>query len=173
MKSSELVIIVAVLALGVGLTTRFLISPAQSASTVSVGTEFNLLDSTGKPHDSKEWQGKIRIINFWATWCTPCRKEIPEFIDLQSKYADKNVQFIGIAIDEAEEVNNYLKTIKINYPMLIGSDTGMALSQRWGNNIGAVPYTVVIDQKGQIVHQQSGEFSTEALVKVISPLISK
>jgi thiol-disulfide isomerase/thioredoxin len=171
MKSSELIIIVAVLALGVGLTTRFFITPAESASPAPLAAEFNLPDSAGKLHDSKEWQGKIRIINFWATWCAPCRKEIPEFIALQTKYADKNVQFIGIAIDEQQAVSDYLKTININYPMLIGGDGGMAMTQQFGNNIGALPYTVVIDTQGHIVHQQSGEFATEQVVKVITPLI--
>lgn len=172
MKSSELIIIVAVLALGVGLSARFFISPAESASPAVVA-EFDLPDSSGKQHSSKEWQDKIRIINFWATWCGPCRKEIPEFIKLQSEYADKNVQFIGIAIDEPEAVSDYLKTIKINYPMLIGGDGGMAMTEKYGNHIGALPYTVVVDSKGQIVHQQAGEFATEELVKVITPLIQK
>ena len=170
MKTSELIIIVAVLALGVGLSTRFFIEPAQSKTAASL-TEFSLPDAAGKQHDSKEWQGKIRIINFWASWCSPCLKEIPEFITLQKKYADKNVQFIGIAIDEADEVIKYIKTIDINYPMLIGSDTGMSLAQQWGNNVGAVPFTIVVDSKGKIVHQQAGEFSTEQIVKVITPLL--
>ncbi|MDD1605715.1 MAG: TlpA family protein disulfide reductase [Methylococcaceae bacterium] len=171
MKPSEIIIVVAVLALGVGLTTRFFISPADITSPAPLVAEFNLPDSSGKAHSSKEWQGKIRIINFWATWCAPCRKEIPEFIALQTKYADKNVQFIGIAIDEQQAVSDYLKTINSNYPMLIGGDAGMAMTQQFGNRIGALPYTVVVDTQGHIVHQQSGEFSTEQLVKVITPLL--
>ena len=170
MKTSELIIIVAVLALGVGLTARFVMSPSEQILT---SPEFNLPDLTGKAHSNKEWQGKIQIINFWATWCAPCRKEIPEFIAFQSKYADKNVQFIGIAIDDKTAVGDYLKTINSNYPMLIGGDAAMALAQQFGNHIGALPYTVVIDTQGHVVHQQAGEFATEDLVRVLTPLLKQ
>jgi thiol-disulfide isomerase/thioredoxin len=170
MKTSELIIIVAVLALGLGLSARFLMSPADHTDNTTV-VEFSLPDLTGQQHLNKEWLGKIQVINFWATWCTPCRKEIPEFIALQTKYADKNLQFIGVAVDEAAAVTDYLKTININYPILIGGDGAMSLTQQFGNKIGALPYTVVLDTQGHIVHQQAGEFSTEQLVKVITPLI--
>ncbi|MSP27475.1 MAG: TlpA family protein disulfide reductase [Methylococcales bacterium] len=170
MKSSELVIIVAVLALGVGLTARFIMSPAGQMNPTPFA-EFSLPDISDKQHNSTEWQGKIRVINFWATWCAPCRKEIPEFIALQSKYADKNVQFIGIAMDDKTAVIDYLQTININYPILIGGVAAMTQAQQLGNRIGALPYTVVVNAQGQVIHQQAGEFATEQVVQVITPLL--
>lgn len=170
MKKAELIIIVAVLALGVGIMARFAFSPSKYAPTkTAVG--FQLPDLTGKIHSNSEWQGKIQVINFWATWCVPCRKEIPEFIKLQAQYADKNVHFIGIAIDEEKAVREFLSSIKPNYPMLVGGDAAGHTARELGNNIGALPYTVVINQQGIVVHQQVGEFATEELINVLTPLL--
>ena len=170
MKTSELIIIVAVLALGVGITARFVFSPSKYAPA-KTAVAFQLPDLAGKTHSNTEWQNKIQIVNFWATWCAPCRKEIPEFIKLQAQYADKNVQFIGIAVDEESAVREYLATINSNYPMLIGGDAAGLLARELGNSIGALPYTVVINPEGMVVHQQAGEFETEEVIKVLTPLL--
>ena len=96
---------------------------------------------------------------------------MPEFIVLQEQYAAKGVQFIGIAIDDQEPVEEYLALTKINYPILIAGVNGIALSQQLGNDVDAVPYTVVVNQQGQIIHQQPGEFSREQIMTVITPLL--
>ena len=129
MKATGLIIIAAVLALGGGILARGLLSPAEQTRPAPL-PDFNLADVSGNQHNISEWQGKIRIINFWATWCPPCLKEIPEFIALQKQYADKGLQFIGIAIDDQEAVAEFLATNKINYPILIGGMNGIALAQQ-------------------------------------------
>jgi len=172
MKKVGLIFIaVAVLALGGGIIARGLLSVT---SQVSVETlpDFTLPDIFGQPHAISEWQGKIRVINFWATWCGPCRKEIPEFIELQKQYADKDLQFIGIAIDDAESVEKYLTSININYPMLVDDMAGINLAHQLGNNIDAVPFTLVVNHQGHIIHQHAGEFSKEKILDIITPLLN-
>ncbi len=172
MKTTGLILIaVAVLALGGGIIARGLLSSTDQVSTTSL-PDFTLPDVSGQPHAISEWQGKLRVINFWATWCGPCLKEIPEFIELQNHYADKGLQFIGVAIDSPEAVATYLSTININYPILVGDMPAISIAHELGNHIDAVPFTVIVNQQGQIIHQHAGEFSKEQLLEVIAPLLN-
>ena len=160
----------ALLALGGGIMARGFLTPAEQTSPATL-PDFNLPDVSGKQHNISEWQGKIRVINFWATWCPPCLKEIPEFMALQKQYAAKGLQFIGIAVDDQEPVAEYLASTKINYPILIGGLTGIALANQLGNRVDAVPFTLIVNRQGQIMHQHPGEFSREQIMAVIAPLL--
>lgn len=165
------ILLTAVLALSGGLLLNRLTVPTKSTAANPARLHFSLPDLSGKSQPISRWQGKTLVINFWATWCPPCLKEIPEFIRLQHELAGENVQFIGIAIEELEPVRDYLKTIAINYPILIGGDAGISLARQLGNFIGAIPFTVVVNAKGQISHQHPGELSREKLLEILTPLL--
>jgi len=169
-QNTILIFFVSALALVGGIFVQTL-SVKNETNTAIPALEINLPDITGKQRSISEWQGKIQIINFWATWCPPCLKEIPEFIKLQAEYKDKNVQFIGIAIEDQAAVEQYLKTIAVNYPMLIAGDEGISLSQQLGNIVNAVPFTLIVNQHGQIIHRQPGELSNEKIIEIITPLL--
>jgi thiol-disulfide isomerase/thioredoxin len=171
MKQTGLIIIAALIALGFGMTARHFPQPAEKNSPSAL-PEFNLPDLSGHQHNISEWRGKVLVINFWATWCPPCRKEIPDFVALQEQDADKGVQFIGIALEDQEPVAEYLATTKINYPMLLGGDNGITLAHQLGNIIDAVPYTLIVNPQGQIIHRHPGELSKDQLVKIITPLLN-
>jgi thiol-disulfide isomerase/thioredoxin len=171
MKQIAMIIFVAIIALGLGIAARDSFSPAKNTG-LGVLPEFNLSDLSGHQHNISEWRGKVVLINFWATWCPPCREEIPDFIALQQQYADKGVQFIGIALDDMEPVAEYAASAKINYPILLGGDNGITLAQQLGNSVGAVPYTLIVDREGQIIHQHPGGLSKQQIMEIISPLLN-
>ena len=103
------------------------------------------------------------MVNFWATWCAPCREEMPEFIKAQTEYGPKGLQFVGIAVDQPDKVEQFAKEIGLNYPTLVGGFGAMELSKTLGNNLMALPFTVVVDRKGAIVHTQLGELKPDKL----------
>ena len=169
-KNTLLIIIAGVIALSGGIISQRLLT-TDRPQTAPAAIEFSLPDLSGKQRNIKEWQGKVLIINFWATWCPPCLKEIPEFIKIQDEFADMGLQFIGIAIDEKSAVEEYLNTLAINYPQLIAGDTGITLSHQLGNIVNAVPFTLIVNQQGQIIHRQPGELSREKIIETITPLL--
>lgn len=171
MKQTSLIIVAAIIALGLGIAARHFF-PSAERTGISVLPEFNLPDLSGRQHNISEWRGKVLVINFWATWCPPCLKEIPDFVALQAQYADKGLQFIGIALEDREPVAEYTAATQINYPILLGGDNGIALSQQLGNTVGAVPYTLVVDRKGQIIFRHPGELSKQQIMEVVTPILN-
>ncbi|MFI3195514.1 MAG: TlpA disulfide reductase family protein [Methylococcaceae bacterium] len=167
MKQWLSIVLVALLALTGGIAVKHFMAQSEISSLPAV----SLPDLSGKSHDLSEWQGKIRVINFWATWCPPCRKEIPDFIALQQAYADKGVIVLGIAIDDQRAVSEFLQDIHINYPILMASDVGIALTRQLGNTLSVLPFTLIVDPQGKILHRHYGEFSKEKLIDIINPLL--
>ena len=171
-KVLTVTLVIIALASGI-LAQRLTATPDSTTESTSQNAlqSFTLPDLSGQQRSISEWQGKTLIINFWATWCPPCRKEIPEFIKLQQELGERGLQFIGIAIEEKASVEEYIDFININYPILIGGDTGIALAQQMGNIINALPFTIVVDVNGNIVHRHPGEFSRDQILKVVKPLL--
>ena len=113
---------------------------------------FTLTDLNGKPVSLADFRGKVVVLDFWATWCPPCKKEIPDFISLQQEYGSRGVQIVGIALDEPDKVAAFAKQNGMNYPVLLGTES---ISAKYGG-IDGIPTTFVIDKKGKIVSRFEG-----------------
>lgn len=128
-------------------------------------------DTQGIVQPLAQWRGKVVVLNFWATWCPPCRKEMPGFVKLQQKYGAQGLVFIGVAIDSRENVQAFLRENPINYPILIGQDSAVELSATLGNRQGGLPYSVLLDRQGKLIASHVGELSEETLEKLLPPLL--
>ncbi len=128
-------------------------------------------DLAGREHSLSEWAGKILVVNFWATWCPPCVVEIPVFIKLQAEFGARGLQFVGIALDDPVAAGKFATERAINYPILAGDEEVARLMEGLGNTIGALPYTVVFDRQGQIVHTHQGEWTPADAHRLLEPLL--
>jgi thiol-disulfide isomerase/thioredoxin len=111
------------------------------------------------------------VVNFWATWCAPCRKEIPAFVRIQDKLGSRGVQIVGIAIDQPDKVKPYAAEMKINYPVLVGELEAMDLARQAGNEMGGLPFTVILDRSGQAARVELGVLDEAKLSRLLEPLL--
>ena len=126
-----------------------------------------LPDLAGKPQALAQWRGKVLVVNFWATWCPPCKEEMPEFSRISSKYTENGVKFVGISIDSAENVSAFQKQTPVSYPLLIGTPETLDLTMDFGNRAKGLPFTVVLRPDGRTQHVKLGKLATADLEKAI------
>lgn len=181
-----LLAILAASALGAGFSLGRILNLSEpaadptAASSRSANTEtligqrrpdFTLPDLENRPRSIDEWNGRPLLINFWATWCAPCRKEIPVFIKARERHASQGLEIIGIAIDLPGMVNEYAEEMGIDYPLLYGHENAMDVNSRYGNRTGALPYSVFIDALGVIRHiHATGALDEAQLETLLSDL---
>jgi len=131
-----------------------------------------LPDLTGRPRRLAEWQGKVVLCNFWATWCAPCRKEIPMLVSLRNEYASQGFEIVGIAVDNADKVREFSSKYNISYPILVAEASGLDLIRKLGNTAGALPFTVMLDRNGAILSRKLGILHKEDIEPKIKALLS-
>ena len=146
-------------------------SPGEPAGTGDIALRSAVLpDLAGQTRMFSEWGGRILVCNFWATWCAPCREEIPMLMAAKAKYASSGVEIIGIAIDNAVKVRQFASSLKISYTVLLAEGDGLDLMRKLGNTAGGLPYTVVVDRQGGVVHRKLGALKHDDLEAILAPL---
>jgi len=149
------------------------LSNEQSKQGAQMLFSTTLPDLQGVEQNISQWRGKVIVVNFWATWCTPCREEIPEFIEAQKKFNEQGLVIIGIAIDQPDKVKMFSKEFGINYPILVGSMSTWSLLEATGNQRSVLPYTVVLNRAGEIVDSYLGQINLKKLENQIIPLLKE
>jgi thiol-disulfide isomerase/thioredoxin len=188
MSSSDrgsIVAIAVVLAVGAGLVGAWAwktanpepLPPQLAAAPVLTGgvgqprPDFNLRDVDGSRHDLAEWDGDVLLVNFWATWCPPCRNEMPRLIELQEQYGDQGMQVIGIALDSPEMVKAYAEAMGVDYPMLWGEQDAIDAAHAFGFDVVGLPISAVVDRDGIVTSIHIGEMKDEHIAELVLPLI--
>ncbi|HEB58104.1 MAG TPA: TlpA family protein disulfide reductase [Gammaproteobacteria bacterium] len=133
--------------------------------------DYQLPDLEGQARSAAAYDGKVVMVNFWATWCPPCVREMPALEELYETYRDRGLVVVGIALDNGEAVVDFVDPMGIEYPILIGEDDGIDISRDYGNRLGVLPYTVIIGRDGIIRHAHPGEIDLEQARAYVEPLL--
>lgn len=152
---------------------------AAASQTANAGTSaansrrtFTLPDMEGVTHSLSEWQDKVILLNFWASWCAPCQYEIRDLVAWQKKYGAQGLQVIGVGVDVVQKLRNVQRTLEMNYPVLVADPSRYSnIMEAWGNNVGTVPHTAVINREGSVVYIHRGLLSEETFAENILPLL--
>lgn len=143
---------------------------AQGGAIGTEAPEFALPDLDGKVVKTSDLRGKVVILDFWATWCPPCRQEVPHFVALQTKYRDQGLEIVGLSLDKggAKDVKPFVEEYNVNYMMLIANDK---TAEEYGGITG-IPTTFVLDRNGKIVKRFLGYTDPAVFEETIAPLLA-
>lgn len=151
----------------------FAILPNASASERTdhrhTAPEFTLPGTDGKQHELGEWRNKVVLLNFWASWCSPCQTEIRDLVAFQAKYGADGLQIVGIGLDDEVKLRNVQRSLGINYPVLLANTPGNNLMARFGNLKGVVPYSVLLSREGEVVYTHTGLIDQEIFAEKVIP----
>jgi len=131
---------------------------------------FQLPNLQGESRRIAAWDGRVVLVNFWATWCPPCREEMPMFADLYSEYREQGLTIVGVALDQRDKVRTFVDRMELGYPILVGSPASN-VSRRYGNAVGALPYSALIDRQGRIRFVKAGKLDRQTLEPEIEALL--
>ncbi len=162
-------LLVAIAAGGYLLQTYLQPAGPQVSGPVAEGKlDFTLADLQGNPRQLSEWRGQALLVNFWATWCAPCRREIPLLKQTQANQAEKHLQIIGVAVDFRDQVEQYAKDADFNYPILIGQEDAIAAAEASGIEFVGMPFTLVVAPDGSMIKAHIGEIVEAHIEQIVS-----
>jgi thiol-disulfide isomerase/thioredoxin len=171
-KSRLLAAAVAVVALALGAAAYYLDQNQTPDGGFQV-LKMNLADADGRPQPMQQWDGKILVINYWATWCPPCLEEMPGFSRLHQQYSPKGVQFVGIGIDVPDKIRHFRDSKKISYSLLVGGMDAATTSVELGNKRQALPFTALFDGRRQLVAVKLGRWQEADLERELQTLLGR
>jgi thiol-disulfide isomerase/thioredoxin len=135
--------------------------------------ELRLPEIDGEKVSTDLWADKVVVLNFWATWCPPCLRELPLFDELQRMYSKDHLQIVGIAVDDEPNVEAFLLEHPVGFPILLGDADAIEISRRLGNRLQGLPFTVIFDRRGKRVYGRTGEMTRDSLSEYLEPLLSE
>jgi thiol-disulfide isomerase/thioredoxin len=158
-----------------GIAGNYFNSASTSLPAVDLAARKLLLasftDLDGKVRTLSPTRGKVLIVNFWATWCLPCREEIPELKKVHKKYSINGIEVTGIALDNVSKVRDFAADMSIDYGLLIANAEALVIGKDLGNQAGVLPFTVVLDRAGRVAYTHAGALTEATLDAVLAPLL--
>lgn len=170
-RHSIIIVLAAFLGAAAGIGGYLYFEPGETQANTHLRPPFQLPDLSDQLQSVEQWDGQVVVLNFWATWCPPCVREVPMLVELQRELGPQGLQVVGIAVDKREVAQDFIEQAGVNYPILYGVQTALEISQLYENDAGTLPHTAVIDRQGKIRHIFRGELERQELQAALLPLL--